>query len=243
MRIFLLVAMLLASASEIRADIYRYDSADGVIYFTNSRMNAKGRVVVREPKPRQSTAADAAQKSGKNSAADKAAYHSIVEEKAKQHDMDPQLVKAVIKAESNWNAGAVSNKGAQGLMQLMPSTASLLGVVNPFDPVQNIDGGIRYLKHLLGKFGGNLTLALAAYNAGPKLVEKKGGVPSIPETVAYVRKVLAYYGGSNSGSVSVNPQEIQKEIKREYSRIKRVIMEDGTLLFTNSPLAHSSSGK
>ena len=84
-----------------------------------------------------------------------------------------------------------------------------------------------------------MTLALAAYNAGPKLVEKRGTVPSIPETVAYVKRVLAYYTGNGGVTLKASSQEIQKEIKREYSRIKRLVLEDGTMLFTNSYLAHS----
>lgn len=241
--LLIIAVVVLFSGLEARADIYKYESADGAIVFTNTRMSAGGKVVVKEG--RQPVRQAKVQKSYKGTGGEAAPYapresfHGIAEEKARQHNVDPQLVKAVIKAESNWNPGAVSPKGALGLMQLMPATAVLLGVGNPFDPVENIDGGVRYLKYLIGKFGGNLTLALAAYNAGPKLVEKKGTVPSIPETVAYVRKVLAYYGGNSGTALDINPQEIQKEIKREYSRIKKLVLEDGTMLFTNSYLAHS----
>ena len=161
--------------------------------------------------------------------------HFIVEETARKHDVDAGLVKAVIKAESNWNPLAVSPKGALGLMQLMPGTASLLGVLNPFDPLENIDGGTRYLKMLLEKFSGNLSLALAAYNAGPKRVERNYSIPSIPETVAYVKKVIAHYSGNNTEVAKISTGEIRKSV----TKIRKLIQEDGSILFTNSYLAGS----
>ena len=102
-------------------------------------------------------------------------FHRVVEEKAMKHNVDPKLVQAVISAESNWNPNAVSQKGAVGMMQLMPKTARDMGVGNPLNADENIEGGVKYLKYLLSKFRGNLALALAAYNAGPSLVEKVGG--------------------------------------------------------------------
>ncbi len=243
MRTLLIIAIVLFSGLEVRADIYKYEADDGVVTFTNTRMNGNCKVVVRESVPLRKSAKSLKYGKAKETASganyNGEDFHAIAEEKARQHNVDPQLVKAVIKAESNWNPSAISPKGALGLMQLMPATATLLGVVNPFDPAENIDGGTRYLKYLLSKFSGNLTLALAAYNAGPKLVERKGAVPSIPETVTYVKRVLAYYSGEAGVAFKVNSQEIQKEIKREYSRIKKMVLEDGTLLFTNSYLAHS----
>lgn len=107
--------------------------------------------------------------------------------------VDPDLIKAVIRTESGFNRYAVSSKGAQGLMQLMPETAREMKVRDPFNPSQNIAGGVRYLRYLLDSFNGNLTLTLAAYNAGPTLVRKIGRVPQIPETIRYVEKVLAFY--------------------------------------------------
>jgi soluble lytic murein transglycosylase-like protein len=112
---------------------------------------------------------------------------------AGNHGVDPDLVQAVIKSESHFNRFAVSNKGALGLMQLIPSTGRRYGVQDFFDPRQNIDGGVRYLKFLLEKFNGNLDLSLAAYNAGENLVERLGRVPAIPETANYVHKVRANY--------------------------------------------------
>jgi len=116
----------------------------------------------------------------------------IIKKCAKENNIDENLVKAVIKAESGFNNQAKSPVGALGLMQLMPSTAKGLGVDNPFDPEQNIAGGTKYLKGLLNKFDGRLDYALAAYNAGSGAVKKYGGIPPYPETQNYVKKVLDY---------------------------------------------------
>jgi len=116
----------------------------------------------------------------------------IVTEIADKFDIDAGLVKAIIKAESNCNSDAVSPKGAQGLMQLMPSTAKDLNVSRPFDPRENIVGGVKYIKGLMASYG-DLRLALAAYNAGPGTVQKYAGIPPYRETMNYVKKVIRYY--------------------------------------------------
>lgn len=119
-------------------------------------------------------------------------FKGAFDQAAARHGLDPSLVQAVIQAESGGDAHAVSPVGAMGLMQLMPGTAKDLGVHNPFDPVQNVEGGTRYLAEMLEKFG-NVPEALAAYNAGPHAVEKYGGIPPYPETQHYVKRVMALY--------------------------------------------------
>lgn len=118
---------------------------------------------------------------------------TIIEPAAERHAVDPNLVAAVIWAESNGDPNAVSHKGARGLMQLMPATAQELGVVSVLDPEQNVEGGTRYLRSMLDRHGGDVSLALAAYNAGPEAVRRYGGVPPYKETRGYVDRVLEMY--------------------------------------------------
>ena len=122
-----------------------------------------------------------------------AEIEQLVSTNAAQWNVDPALVKAIIANESGFNAHATSNVGAQGLMQLMPGTATGLGVTDAYDPAQNVWGGTRYIKGLLDRFGGDVRKAIAAYNAGPGAVEKYGGVPPYAETQNYVQNVLASY--------------------------------------------------
>jgi membrane-bound lytic murein transglycosylase B len=148
-------------------------------------------------------------------AATPADIDTAIEQAAARHNVDPNLVRAVVKVESNFNPNAVSRKGAMGLMQLMPSTARQLKVKNPFDPEQNVDAGVRHLKQLLESYGGDVKLTLAAYNAGAGAVARSSGVPHFAETQNYVRRITnLYYGGAdfNSG-VSHDPVRIQRDAR------------------------------
>jgi soluble lytic murein transglycosylase-like protein len=118
-------------------------------------------------------------------------YGQTILQAAQRYGLDPALLAAMVKVESGFDPRAVSPAGAKGLLQLMDATAAALGVRDPFDPTQNLDGGARYFSQLLQRFGGNVSLALAAYNAGPGAVEQAGGVPPYPETQRYVSAVLA----------------------------------------------------
>ncbi len=122
------------------------------------------------------------------------AIDSAIEEAAARHNVDANLVRALVKVESNFNPGAVSRKGAMGLMQLMPSTARSLNVTNPFDPRENVDAGVRHLKGLLENYNGDVSLSLAAYNAGQGAVARSGGIPNFSETRNYVRRITDLYG-------------------------------------------------
>ena len=140
---------------------------------------------------------------------------TAIEEAAARHNVDPNLVRAVVKVESNFNPNAVSRKGAMGLMQLMPSTARQLKVKNPFDPEQNVDAGVRHLKQLLESYGGDIKLTLAAYNAGAGAVARSSGVPRYAETQNYVRRITnLYYGGPvEAGGVTHDPVRIQRDAR------------------------------
>lgn len=156
---------------------------------------------------------------------DRDGVEKLVREAAERHHVDPALVRAVIETESNWNPSAVSRKGAVGLMQLIPTTAQRFGVNDAFNPKQNIDGGVQYLKALLERYNGNLDLALAAYNAGEGAVDRAHGVPMFRETQLYVQKVQSAYFRPGSGRLDgayFNPRAIHKETDTS-----------GRIIFTN----------
>ncbi len=151
----------------------------------------------------------------RRTAATAADIDTAIEEAAARHNVDPNLVRAVVKVESNFNPNAVSRKGAMGLMQLMPTTARQLNVKNPFDPQQNVDAGVRHLKQLLESYDGDINLTLAAYNAGAGAVARSSGVPHYAETQRYVRRITnLYYGGFDfSSGASHDPVTVQRDAR------------------------------
>lgn len=140
---------------------------------------------------------------------------SAIDAAASRHNVDANLVRALVKVESNFNPNAVSRKGAMGLMQLMPATARSLNVNNPFNPEENIDAGVRHLKHLLETYRGDVRLSLAAYNAGQGAVNRSSGIPRFAETQNYVRRITSLYAGdSGSGyfsTISREPVKVQRD--------------------------------
>ena len=168
----------------VSADIYRYVDKEGVWHFTNVRTDAQYKLYIKTTRKTPSKFIKE--------------YEGIILQASRRFEVDASLVKAIIKAESYFDHKAVSHKGAQGLMQLMPQTANAMAVENPFDPEENIFGGTRYLSLLLKRFKNDKRLAVAAYNAGPERVETCNGIPPIAETERFVKKVMKYYRDYNT---------------------------------------------
>jgi soluble lytic murein transglycosylase-like protein len=176
--------LILAFASPVSADIYKYVDTEGVLHLTNvpTQTGVKYTLIMREKRVLLN----------RKLAQNISQYDELIKKASGKYNVEPALVKAIIKAESNFNHRAVSPNGAKGLMQLMPATASHLQVQDSFHPENNIEGGVKYVRYLLNFFNGNLPLALAAYNAGENAVVKYGGIPPYRETQTYVRRVLSY---------------------------------------------------
>jgi soluble lytic murein transglycosylase-like protein len=192
--IMLFAAVLIAAALHTRAEagskIYTYVDADGIKHYTDVPDNNRYKLLVLSPQDMTQSG----QYYDLSLIARATQFDSIIEKAAVSAAVEPNLLRAVIVVESGFNSRAVSKRGAVGLMQLMPATATRFGVSNPYDPKQNVHAGARYLKSLMDRFGQDIRLALAAYNAGEEAVERNGGrIPPFAETMAYVPRVLKIY--------------------------------------------------
>jgi len=179
--ISILIIMIMLIAVPLSAGIYRYTDENGVVRLTNISPSQKKRLTVKILTNK---------KSNIESSLD---YDQHIQQAADYHAIPFSLIKAIIKAESNFDPQAVSSRGARGLMQLMPNNSRSLGIIDPEEPKANIMGGTSYFKSMLVQFDGNLILALAAYNAGPQVVGNYQGIPPYAETRDYVERVLKYY--------------------------------------------------
>lgn len=188
---FFIISFFLFCPTLVIADIYRSVDQDGVVCFTNHPSGGAELVVKEGPKELPATGAASPTSSSASSA--NAWMFDYADRYSRAHKLPPALVKAILKAESNGRRLAVSSKGAKGCMQLMPFTSRRFKVTDPFDPIQNIEGGILYIKELLTLFQGDLVNTVAAYNAGPGAVRKYRGVPPYAETRGYVKRVMSLY--------------------------------------------------
>lgn len=185
----LALIVVTSTALQVSADIYKYEDEEGVLHFTDAPTDKRFKVFMRDlKKDRQLRTTFKLAGCARNPEE----FEPIINECSLKYGVNKSLVKAVIHAESGYNPTAVSSKGAQGLMQLMPKTAQDLKVTNSLDPAQNIRGGVKYLRFLLDTFKGDEALALAAYNSGLNKVARYGGIPPYEETRNYVSKVLSY---------------------------------------------------
>jgi soluble lytic murein transglycosylase-like protein len=208
----LLVAAVISAATPAAAQVYKRTARDGTTYFTNIPPNSSlRRVALIQP---------ASHETSREPAADYGTYSKEIAEAAARYALPERLIWAVIRAESGFDAGAVSARGARGLMQLMPETAAILGVRDPFNPRENIQAGARHLRGMMERFRNDLPMALAAYNAGERPVASYRGIPPYPETREYVARVLRYYGAPPAWQV-------------QGSGIQQLVQRDGTVIYTN----------
>lgn len=216
LRAALLIALVSGvSAAPAVAQSFKLTESDGTVHFTNAPSDPRY----------QRMGFSSGTQAGflRLPEGDTGPYVQEIKDAAERYGVPIKLVSAVIRAESGFNARAVSPKGARGLMQLMPTTAATLGVRNSFDPRENIDGGVRHLRALIDRFPNRLPLALAAYNAGEKAVVQYNGIPPYPETQDYVTKVLYFYGGLVEGGTTPP------------TRIYQTVAPDGAIVYTNIP--------
>jgi soluble lytic murein transglycosylase-like protein len=193
-----LLFLVFSWSISVFADVYVYKDNNGVLTFSNVPNHTGYRRVLRERNGSVSIGSLV-----------NASYDDLILTASGRYNVDAHLIRAVIKAESDFNSNARSQKGAMGLMQLMPDTARLHNVIDAYDPTENVDGGARHLRMLLDRYQGDLELSLAAYNAGSGAVEKHGGIPPFVETRDYVRRVLRFYDSDRGGGLQVIRQVSQ----------------------------------
>ena len=213
-------AAVLAGAVPSGAETFQFVAPDGTVHFTNAPSDPRYRRMAGVSSNSSGTAEGFFRVP---STVSTASLTETIRDAAQRHGVPEELVAAVIRVESGFNVRAVSRKGARGLMQLMPGTAAILGVRDSFDPAENIDGGVRHLRGLLDRFGNNVQLALAAYNAGEGAVNSYGGIPPYPETQAYVGRILAIIGG-----------EVQPGLALSGANY-RYVADDGAVVYSNIP--------
>ncbi len=218
----------LGTAQRATAQITTMTATDGRRLFVNAEPPVVAKLSATKPAQQAIYLPGEISFTGQNRPAmflDRDGAEKLVREAAERHNVDPALVRAVIETESNWNPAATSRKGAVGLMQLIPTTAQRFGVNDAYNPQQNVDAGVRYLKTLLERYNGNLDLALAAYNAGEGAVDRAHGVPSYRETKNYVQKVQNAYYRPGSGRM--------ESAYTRASQIHRQVDANGRIIFTN----------
>ena len=217
MRSLFLAAALLLGAAAAHAETFQFADREGTVHYTNAPTDPRYRKMAKLSGTQEGWLKVPAVTLALPS------FSDMITVASNRHGLPEELVKAVIRVESGFNPRAVSNKGAQGLMQLMPKTASILGVRDSFDPAENIDGGVRHLKALLERFNNNLPLALAAYNAGAGAVDQYRGIPPYAETRAYVSRIIGILGGDTIASAVIP------------SSTYRYVASDGAVVYTNIP--------
>jgi len=230
MRLLVVVAttwMVLQTVPAVLAgSIHRYVDESGRVVFTNLGTDRTAST------PASNPLLQAVAKARSAAVSREELYAPLIEEAAGRYKVSPDLVKAMIRIESNFNPEAVSNKGCKGLMQLLPDTAKRFGVKDIFDPTQNLEGGVKYVRFLLDYFKNDLSLALAGYNAGENAVTRYKGIPPYRETKDYVKKVTALYQPPADELAVEDLTEAERPINR---KIYRVVQPDGHVLFTNTP--------
>jgi len=190
----IIIAVVCSFTSTAYAEIFKYHDANGRLYITDKKLDDSYKLVsIFNPKPTANLRVEGAYKP-EAYAKNVSEYLPHIEDAAKQHQIDPHLLRAIVDTESAFDPKAYSKTGAVGLMQLMPKTAKGLGVKNSWNPKENVQGGARYFRQLLDRFNQNIKLSLAAYNAGESAVRRAGNaIPNYPETQRYVKKVMSRY--------------------------------------------------